>query len=166
MWNGSHLLTAWFLVYWTCKVSIFGYGYTKLMVTVHSKSLVFQSFILIMDIPTYRLNRPRGQCSENNLKCITRCKGKDGIIITIFFQVYMCWELNHLFIIRHPHKDFKWTKLCKGLIYTCLLALSGFLGKTKIKADTKLIVVLCCQIFDRKSVAPSSGNLGWRPAPR
>ena len=35
--NGSHLLTAWFLVYWTYKVSIFGYGWTKLMVTVYPK---------------------------------------------------------------------------------------------------------------------------------
>ena len=35
--NGSHFLTAWLLVYWTYKVSIFGYGRTKLMVTMYSK---------------------------------------------------------------------------------------------------------------------------------
>ena len=30
--------------------------------------------------------------------------------------------------------------------------------KTKMKADTKLTVVIGCQIFDGKSVAPSSGD--------
>ena len=35
---------------------------------------------------------------------------------------------------------------------------SGFLGKTKIKAYTKLIVAMCCKIFDRNYVAPSSGD--------
>ena len=34
----------------------------------------------------------------------------------------------------------------------------GFLGKSKMKAYTKLTVVMCCQIVDRKSVAPSSGD--------
>ena len=33
---------------------------------------------------------------------------------------------------------------------------AGSLLNTKIKADTKLTVVMKCQIFDRKSVAPSS----------
>ena len=37
----------------------------------------------------------------------------------------------------------------------------GLPGKTKMKADTKLTVVLCCQIFAGKSVAPSSGDF-WR----
>ena len=32
----------------------------------------------------------------------------------------------------------------------------GFLGKTKMIAYTKLTVVMCYQIFDRKFVAPSS----------
>ena len=31
----------------------------------------------------------------------------------------------------------------------------GFLGKTKMKAYTKLTVLMCCQIVARKSVAPS-----------
>ena len=47
---------------------------------------LFQSSNLIMDIATYRLNQPRGQCSENHLKCITRWEGRDGVPITIFFQ--------------------------------------------------------------------------------
>ena len=33
---------------------------------------------------------------------------------------------------------------------TRLEAFSVFLGKTKMKADTKLTVVTCCQLFDRK----------------
>ena len=33
--------------------------------------------------------------------------------------------------------------------------------KTKVKADTKLTVVMCCQIFDRKSVSAIFGN-DWR----
>ena len=38
---------------------------------------------------------------------------------------------------------------------------SGGLVKTKMKADTKLTVVMCCQILARKSVASSSG-IFWR----
>ena len=34
----------------------------------------------------------------------------------------------------------------------------GLLINTKIKADTKLTGLMWCQIFDRKSVAPSSSN--------
>ena len=34
----------------------------------------------------------------------------------------------------------------------------SFLIKTKIKANTKLTVIMLCQIFDRKFIAPSSGN--------
>ena len=36
------------------------------------------------------------------------------------------------------------------MIQTCLEAYSVFLGKTKIKADTKLTVVMCCQLLGRK----------------
>ena len=46
----------------------------------------FQSIFLITDIATYRLNQPRGQCSENHLKCITMWKCRDGVTITIFLQ--------------------------------------------------------------------------------
>ena len=35
------------------------------------------------------------------------------------------------------------------------------LVKTKMKTDTKMTVVMCCQIVDRKSVAPARGNF-WR----
>ena len=40
-------------------------------------------------------------------------------------------------------------------IYTCLEA---FWATWENKSDTKLTVLMCCQIFDRKSVAPSSGD--------
>ena len=46
----------------------------------------FQNIFPVTDIATYRLNQPRGQCSENHVKCITRWKGRDGVTITIFFQ--------------------------------------------------------------------------------
>ena len=35
----------------------------------------------------------------------------------------------------------------------------GFPVKIKMKAYTKLTVVMCCQICDRKSLAPSSGKI-------
>ena len=60
-----------------------------------------------MDIATYRQNQPRGQCSENHLKCITRWEGRDGVTITIFFPAYKGWTQDQLSIGRHPHKDLK-----------------------------------------------------------
>ena len=39
-----------------------------------------------LDIAIFRLNQPRGQCSKNNLKCIPRWKGRDGVTITISYQ--------------------------------------------------------------------------------
>ena len=42
----------------------------------------------------------------------------------------------------------------------------GFRVKTKMKAYTKLTVVMCCQIVARKSVAPSSSNFRRRLAQR
>ena len=59
---------------------------------------------------------------------------------------------------RQPHKDLKLTKLCLGPIQTGFEAFLGFLGKTKMKAYTKLTVVVCCQIVARKSVAPPSAG--------
>ena len=47
---------------------------------------MIQSSNLILDIATYRLNQPRGQCSETHLKCITMWEGRAGVTITIFFQ--------------------------------------------------------------------------------
>ena len=35
--NGSNFLTAWVLAYWIYKVSIFGYGWKKLIVTMYTK---------------------------------------------------------------------------------------------------------------------------------
>ena len=48
-------------------------------------------------------------------------------------------------------------KICLGFVKTCLEAFLGFLVETKRKAYTKLTVVICCQIFAKRSVAPSSG---------
>ena len=38
----------------------------------------------------------------------------------------------------------------------------GFLVQTKMKAYTKLTVVMCCPICDRRSLAPSSGDFRRR----
>ena len=37
-------------------------------------------------------------------------------------------------------------------------------GQNQIKAYTKLTVVMCCQIFARKTVAPTSGDFQQQPA--
>ena len=71
---------------YTAHKSLNGSHFLMARVLVYSTSHPFQSSILIMDIATYRLNQPRGQCSENDLKCITRWEGSDGATNTIFFQ--------------------------------------------------------------------------------
>ena len=40
---------------------------SPVVVIVIDYSQLFQRSILIMDITTYRLNQPRGQCSENTI---------------------------------------------------------------------------------------------------
>ena len=82
------------------------------------------------------------------------------------FPAFIWWELYQLCLKGNQHICLKWTKLFSGPIYTCLEVFSVFLAKTKLKADTQLTAVMCCQISDMKSVAPSSGDF-WRwPAPR
>ena len=61
---------------------------------------------------------------------------------------------------------FPTSPLCLGPIQTSLEALLGFLVKTKMKAYTKLTVVMCCQIVARNSIASSSGYFRRRPPPR
>ena len=118
-----------------------------------------------MDIATYRLNQPRGQCSENHLKCITRWKGRDGVTTTIIVQHTMDGHKAGSLYEDKPHKDLKWA-YSLGPIQTRLEAFLGFLVKTKMKAYTKLTDLMCCQIVARKSVAPSSGDFRRRSAPR
>ena len=55
-------------------------------------------------------------------------------------------------------------ELYLGPIHRRLEAFLGLLVKSKM--NTKLTVVMCCQILVRKSVAPSSGDFRQRPAPR
>ena len=59
----------------------------------------------------------------------------------------------------------KRTWLCLRPIQTNLEASDGLPVKTKMKADTKLTVVMCCHIFDRRSTAPSSGDFRQGPPP-
>ena len=40
----------------------------------------------------------------------------------------------------------------------------GFLSKKQNESFNKTAVIMCCQIVHRKSVAPSSSDLHWRPA--
>ena len=47
----------------------------------------FQSSILVVDIATNRLNWPRGQFSENHLKCITMWVGRDEVTNTSFSSI-------------------------------------------------------------------------------
>ena len=80
-----------------------------------------------MDIATYRLNQPKGKCSENHLKVITKWEGRDQVTITIFFPAYKGWTQDQISIRRHPHEDLKCTKLCSGPIQTHSEAFLGFL---------------------------------------
>ena len=58
----------------------------------------------------------------------------------------------------------KRTWLCLSPIQTNLEASEGLPVKTKMKADTKLTVVMCCQIIAKRHTAPSSGRFRRRPA--
>ena len=51
------------------------------------QSQPFQHFILITDIATYRLNQPRGQCSENHPKYIRRWKVEMGLPLQSFSSI-------------------------------------------------------------------------------
>ena len=59
----------------------------------------------------------------------------------------------------------KRTWLCLRPIQTNLEASEGLQVKTKMKADTKLAVVMCCHIVARRHTGPSNGRFRRRPAP-
>ena len=61
---------------------------------------------------------------------------------------------------------FEMSLIMLGPLLTYLQTYAGFLFKTKIKAHTKLTVVMWCQIFDRKSRAPSCSDNRRQLAPR
>ena len=76
-------------------------------------------------------------------------EGRDGFTITIFFQ--------HT---RVGHEtSYTPIKIQNELNYV-YAQFRHFLSKTKIKAYTKLTVVMCSQIVARKSVAQSIGDFG------
>ena len=85
-----------------------------------------------------------------------------GLPFEYFFPSYDRLTRDRLSIRRQHHKDLKWVSSL-GPIQTRLEAVLGFLVKTKMKAYTKLTVVMCCQIGARK---PSSGDFPQRSAPR
>ena len=90
---------------------------------------------------------------------------RDGVTIISFSSIHLVitrpalykkkpaymFEINN--IIFRPHLD-----MYRGVF--------GLPGKNKMKANTKLTVVMCCQIFHRKSVAPSSGDFRRQRVPR
>ena len=82
------------------------------------------------------------------------------------FPVYKGWTQDQLSIGKHLHKDLKRTELCLGPNQKCLEAFLDLLVKTKMKAYTKLTVVMCCPIIARKFEVPSSGNFRRRPTLR
>ena len=82
------------------------------------------------------------------------------------FSTKCIWLLDQQSIKSHNNRFFKRTTLGLDPIQTCLGTFSGFPGRTIMKAYTKLIVVMCCHIVARKSVAPSSGDFRRRSAPR
>ena len=79
----------------------------------------------------------------------------------MLFQ-YTC-KVDQLAIKGPNYMFMKRTQLCLCPIQTDLEAPEGFPVKTKMKADTKLTVVMCCQIFIRgpqHHLAAFSGGAG------
>ena len=87
-----------------------------------------------MDIATYRLNQPRGKCSENYSEMHNKMERWRWGYHYNLFPAYKRWTQDQLSIRRHPHEDFKCTKLCLGPIQTRSAAVLGFLDKTNMKA--------------------------------
>ena len=102
-------LTPGFSIFIFLFVSLFVCTYVHFL---RWKLTATHSLSLRRDIPEW----PHQSCQPNlnhftNVKWITRWEGKDGITLH-FFPAFRCWELDQLFISRHPNKDLKWPKLC------------------------------------------------------
>ena len=82
-----------------------------------------------------------------------------GLMLQLF-AAYIRIEPDQLFIKRKHETCSKQTKLFLDPIYTCLEAFLGFLVDTKVKAYTKLTVVMCCPICYKRSLAPSELMFG------
>ena len=78
----------------------------------------------------------------------------------MYFTMYYCPQLFRASILLV--EDLLLMGPTPSSFYLFVEALSGFLRKTQIKADTKLTVSECCQKFDRRS----SGNFWQRSAPQ
>ena len=76
-----YILKKYIYIYVTCHVS---HVACHMSHVASPMSQPFQRFIPIMDIATFRLNQPRGQCSENYLKCIRMWERRYGVTISIF----------------------------------------------------------------------------------
>ena len=89
-----------------------------------------------LNSPT-RMNRPRGQFSENHMKCITRWEGSDGVNIKSF-PPYRGWKLDHLFMKQHHHKYLNQV-LFEKFTHKCLVSMSSGLQKIQNKSQHQSI---------------------------
>ena len=80
--------------------------------------------------------------------------------VTLYINPRFIYGQLDQLAIKSPKADF-----LKRTISGHLKASGGFLIKIKIKAYTKLTVVMCCKIDDKKHTAPSSGRFRRRPQP-
>ena len=65
----------------------FKWGWSRVFENRGRGAQLFQSSNLIMEIATYRLKQPRGQSSDNHMKCMPRWEVRDGVTITIFSSI-------------------------------------------------------------------------------
>ena len=92
-----------------------------------------------------------------HLRNISRGAGR-GLVSIKKILTKCLWLLNQHNIISHNNRFLKISILVLGPIQKCLETFSGFPSKTTMKAYTKLIVVMCSQIFGQRSPAPSSSD--------
>ena len=83
----------------------------------------------------------------------------------IFFPSIQLDALVQLFIKKAPPEMFE-INLIMFRPHLEFIDVFGFLIDTKNNAEPKLDVVMWCQIFYKKSVAPSGGVFCRRPAPQ
>ena len=86
--------------------------------------------------------------------CITRWVGIGGVGITCFSNIHV--RLTRPAVYKRS-KTYVFEK-CLHHIKTNLQASKVLPVQTKMKAETKLTVVMCCQIDDERPTAPSSSR--------
>ena len=111
------------------------------------------------------LQAPDTQLTNTNVRvlcqtCVTSWVDTGGFGITCFSNAHVrvtrqaTFKRSRHYVFKNNIVLFRQIKRPKGLSV-----------KTKMKAGTKLTVVMCCQIVDRKSTASSNDRFQQRPAP-